>query len=487
MTEPCLSIIDLMDDKALLGRWFEGSSWSAWRAILKAAFALPMTPEEITRFRALAERDPPRRRVKELWIMAGRRAGKDSIASLIATYAAAACDYRTNLRPGELALILCLAVDRDQARIVLRYTRAYFDAVPMLGAMVTRPTMNGLELSNSTEIAIGTNDFRAVRGRSVAVAIFDECAYWSDEASATPDKETYRAVRPSLATIPGSMLIGITSPYRKSGLAYEKFRTSYGQDGDILVIKAPSIALNPTLDQAMIAQSISDDPEAARSEWLGEFRDDISAFVDRAVIDAAIVPGRRELPRLSGNNYVGFVDPSGGSADSMTLAIAHRDEDGYGVLDALRERRPPFSPEDVVEEFAALLKTYGVRLVRGDRYAGEWPRERFRVHGIEYEPCEKPKSDLYRDLLPILNSGRAELLDDPRLATQLCGLERRTARGGRDSIDHAPGGHDDSANAVAGALVVALGSQERRIVITPMLGQKIAAAYRRPRLEDLRW
>jgi hypothetical protein len=67
-------------------------------------------------------------------------------------------------------------------------------------------------------------------------------------------------------------------------------------------------------------------------------------------------------------------------------------------------------------------------------------------HGIEYAPSEKSKSDMYRDLLPLLNSRKTELLDLPRLATQLTGLERRTARGGRDSIDHPPGSYDDIAN-----------------------------------------
>jgi hypothetical protein len=38
------------------------------------------------------------------------------------------------------------------------------------------------------------------------------------------------------------------------------------------------------------------------------------------------------------------------------------------------------------------------------------------------------------------------------LVAQLCSLERRTTRGGRDSIDHPPSGHDDLANAVAGCL-----------------------------------
>ena len=150
-------------------------------------------------------------------------------------------------------------------------------------------------------------------------------------------------------------------------------------------------------------------------------------------------------------SYAAFVDPSGGSADSMTLAVGHR-QDEVAIIDATRERKPPFSPEDVVAEFAALLKSYRISKVTGDRYGGEWPRERFREHGITYEPAAKPKSDLYRDMLPAINSRQLELLDDARLVAQIVGLERRTARGGRDSIDHAPGGHDDLCNAVAGVV-----------------------------------
>jgi hypothetical protein len=155
---------------------------------------------------------------------------------------------------------------------------------------------------------------------------------------------------------------------------------------------------------------------------------------------------------------VAFVDPSGGGADRMTLAIGHA-QDGRAVLDCVRERRPPFSPEDVVKEFAAMCKSYRVSRVRGDRYAGEWPRERFQTHGIIYDPAEQAKSDLYRDLLPGVNSSTVELLDAPRLVTQLVNLERRTARGGRDTIDHGPQGQDDLANAVAGVLVPLLSGQ----------------------------
>ena len=100
------------------------------------------------------------------------------------------------------------------------------------------------------------------------------------------------------------------------------------------------------------------------------------------------------------------------------------------------------------------MKSYRVNRVTGDRYAGEWPRERFRAAGIKYDLSERPKGEIYLNTLPLLNSGKLELLDIARLTNQLCGLERRTARSGRDSIDHAPGAHDDIANAVAGALLL---------------------------------
>lgn len=144
----------------------------------------------------------------------------------------------------------------------------------------------------------------------------------------------------------------------------------------------------------------------------------------------------------------------------MSLAVARREGD-RAIVDAVREVRPHLSPEAVTTDFAALLKTYRVQKVQGDRYAGEWPRERFRVHGIEYELSDAPKSDIYRDAMPLLNSGRAELLNLPRLASQLCGLERRTSRSGRGRIDHAPGAHDDVANVATGALLLAVARVDR--------------------------
>lgn len=468
---PGLSILDAMNDPAVFGPSFEGPSWDHWRALLKAAFALPMTDDDVRFFREVAgDRKPPKHPVRELWLDCGRRAGKNAITSLIVSYLAAMFSRQDRLRPGERATVMCLASDRTQAQIAMRFTRAYFSEIELLRNLLTDPvlddrgnvvgfgTSSGFELDNGVEVTIQTSSLKAVRGRSILAVVLDECAFWSsDETGTNPDTEIYHALRPGLATLQG-MLIGISSPYGKSGLLWKKYKEHYGVDSpDVLFIKAPTHALNPTIDQAIIDEDMAKDPAVARAEWLAEFRDDVSGFLDPTVLDAVIIRGRRELPRVAGETYVAFVDPSGGSSDAMTLGIAHRIRDrDYVVLDLVRERRPPFSPDDVVFEFAATLKSYGLNIVTGDRYAGEWPRERFQVHGITYQPSELTKSDLYRDVLPIINSGSAELLDVPRLTAQFVGLERRVARGGKDSIDHSPGGHDDLANAAAGAMVLAL-------------------------------
>ena len=102
-------------------------------------------------------------------------------------------------------------------------------------------------------------------------------------------------------------------------------------------------------------------------------------------VDSVTMWGRRELPPQSGVQYAAFVDPSGGVSDAMTLAVAHLGDGAVCVLDAVLEIRPPFDPETAVTECAALLRRFGVPKVTGDRYAGEWPRARFREHGIEFE------------------------------------------------------------------------------------------------------
>jgi hypothetical protein len=222
--------------------------------------------------------------------------------------------------------------------------------------------------------------------------------------------------------------------------------------------------MNPTVPQDFIDAEFERDPASANAEYNAEFRSDIAEFVALEVLEACTPDNLFEIPPASHVSYAAFVDPSGGSSDSMTLAIAHRDPDGVLVLDCVRETMAPFQPETVVADFCETLAAYNISTVVGDRYAGLWPTEQFAKRGVAYVPSERVKADIYRDMLPILNSRQCQLLDIKRLTSHLHGLERRTARGGWDSIDHGPGQHDDVANAVTGSLV-SLSLDDRRVLI----------------------
>jgi hypothetical protein len=455
-----MTILDTLTDRKLFASLFpDPETWSAWLAFLAAVFGLPMTEAQMELYRRCTGRQtPPTAAAREVWCIAGRRAGKSRIAALLGIFLAAFRDYKLYLAPGEKATVALIAADRQQARVCFRYVTGLLDAVPMLRRLVLKRTQSTVELRGNVVIEVHTCSYRTTRGYSFAAIVADETAFWRDESSASPDVEVLTALRPGLATIPGSMLIAISSPYSRRGALWQAFKDHYGQDGDPVVVwQSDTATMNPSVDPAVIASAYEADPAAAASEYGGAFRSDLEAFVSREALEACIIPNRRELPP-AGHTYVAFADPSGGTSDSFTLAVCHgevRGEQTIAVVDCIREMKPPFSPESVVRELASVLKSYRVAKVSGDRYAGVWPAEAFAKQEIVYEPSAAPKSDLYRDCLPLLNSQRIELPDLPRLHTQFLSLERRTARGGKDSIDHPPGGHDDLANAVAGVALEA--------------------------------
>lgn len=464
-----VTILDAMNDRRIFGKWFAGSSWNVWRVFLCAMFALPMDAAQLALYSRFSGRLlPPDRPFTEAWVCVGRRGGKSLIAALIVVYLAFFRDYAPFLAPGEIATVMVVAADRKQARVVMRYVKGFIRAVPMLSSMIVgKDKRESIELSNRVSIEIHTAGSRTLRGYTCAAVINDEIAFWPTDDSAEPARETLVAQRPSLSTIPGALLLNVSTAAGKHGVLYEGIVKNFGNEvSPVLAWRAASREMNAKLEARIVEAAIEADPAAASAEYLSEFRSDLSTFVSRESVDSCVVAGRRELPRVKGVRYFAFCDPSGGSNDSMTLGVAHsaartvlgvkESAANYEViLDALREVRPPFSPDGVVAEFCKFVKSYGISEVSGDHYAGEWVVELFSKNGITYRPSKKNRSEIYIDLLPLLNSGRAELLDERRFVAQLCSLERKTSPNGRDSVDHPRGSHDDLANAGAGALGLA--------------------------------
>ncbi len=462
-----IPIDDAILDQNLLGAALgDPATWQTWLVVLRAAFGLPLSPEDRAIFTQLAgDREPPAARVRELWTVAGRRSGKSRTAAAIATYLAAIAPALERLSAGEQGVVAILAANRGQAKAILNYTKGFLEASPILRQQIVSDGAEEITLAGNIVIGAYANSFRTLRSRTLIAAILDEVAFWRSEESANPDVEVYRAALPALATT-GGMLIALSSPYRMAGLLHSKFSQCFAASNDqVLVVKAPTLTFNPTLDAAIIDQAHEDDPEAARSEWQAEFRGDLASYIDREILDSLVDAQVYERPPVDTYRYSAFVDVSGGSADSCVLAISHRESDS-AVLDVVREVRPPFSTADVVSEFALTCKKYRCFAATGDAYGAQWVQDAFQDAGIRYVRSALNRSEIYLNALGPLRSRLVRLLDNKRLVAQVAALERRVRASGKDTVDHGPGGHDDVANAALGSLV-AIPSRKRAVENDP--------------------
>jgi hypothetical protein len=475
---------DFLTFREAVGRG--GLTRALWTVLWRAVDGLPLDAEQLAAWRLHTGRqDAPTTPCRETWVPAGRRSGKSENVMLRVTHRCISRDWTRQLSAGEVGVVPIVASDRDQARNSLRYLKG-LARHPLVTPYVAAVKRDSVAFTTGAEVRVVTASWRATRGYTFLDVVLEECAFYADEASADPDVEILAAVRPALLTVPDARIYGISSPYARKGILYAAVTEHWGQSGDdVLVFNASTEAFNPTVPAATIRRAFDEDPARAASEYGSEglvsFRSDVSSLFDMSVLRAAVVPGRHELARAAGITYTAFVDVSGGSSDAFCCAVAHAEDvkptrpvtpadaervaeqrargeiASRAVVDATREWLVPFNPDTATAECAAFLKSYGLRAVIGDRYGAAWVTQRFQSHGITYQPSERNKSEIYLAALPLLNAGRVELLDKPRLLAQLAQLERRTTRGtGRDVIDHpqSAAAHDDLGNAVCGAVVL---------------------------------
>ena len=442
-----------LGDRRLLGAALgDLATWTAWIAVLKAAYGRRLNERERKLFAQVAGgREPPTSKVKELVAVVSRRGGKGRAAGGLATYEAALVDHSRELAPGEVGVVACISPTRAQAAIVQNYTLGYFQASPILRKEIADVTGDEIKLCNGVVICTLASDYRTLRGRTLLLAILDEAAFLRSEESSTPDVECARALLPGLSTT-GGMLCILSSPYRQAGLLFQRHRDHFGKDGDVLVVTGPTELFNPTLSKATIEAAVAADPEAAAAEWLGLFRRDLQTFLPDDLIDAAVDRGRPfELPPQEDVRYRVFVDASGGAHDWFTASICHR-EGQRVVCDVIRGRRPPFDPHAVAHEYAVLARQYHCCSIVGDAYGAAWTRTAFEGEGIEYRRSPLTRSELYLEGLPLFSRGQIAIPDHAPLLRELRLLQRRTTRAGKDSVDHGVGGSDDHANVLFGAM-----------------------------------
>lgn len=454
-----VSLRQALTDPDLLAHALPGESWASWRVLLIALVGEELTDDERVIFKTLTGREyEPGTMVDTFLSVAGRRSGKSRAMAVLCVYLACLCDWSDVLSLGERGLALFLAPSERQAANVFRYAAAVLDASPALAELVVARTQETISLSCQTDLEVQPASWRRSRGGTCIAIVLDECAFFhSSDDSANSDSEILTALKPSLATTGGPMLL-TSSPSTMEGIVFRIHKRHYGPQGDtrMLVVQADTRSLNPHLSQAVIDRAYEDDATAADSEYGGVFRQLSTAFLERAVVEKAVDQVETRLP-IPGVQHLAFCDPSGGTGrDSFTVAIGHKhlDDRGreIGILDALLEYRPPFDPDVIVKQACGVLAQWGISEIVSDAYGAGWVISAFAKHGMTLTHASFNKSEIYVHVVPQFMSGRVRLLNNQRLVDQLCSLKRKVGQGGREIVDHPRNQHDDVANAACGLL-----------------------------------
>jgi len=474
MSKEKLSLIEAISSESGLGKYFKDkATWESWLVFFKALTgSQELEPGELALLHQCTGLDNiPEEEIKEAYMICGRRSGKSTICALLAVFYAVWGEWEKYVSKGEQPKIFIIACNKDQAGIVMRFVKAILHLTPFLTSMIKKSLTESVELKNGIEIVVKPASWRSTRGFTVGLLILEELAYWRfEEESATRDKEIYTAIKPAMTTIKNSLIIGISTPFARQGLLWNKFEKHHAKPGPVLIWTAATWIMNKTVSEYEIRQENLEElgPAEFGAEFEAKFREDIEGYLPLEIIDRAIVDGRMfNPPDADVNEYFAFCDPSEGvhkGGDSMTFAVAHPeiDEDNEKricVLDYLMEARPPFDNKAVIQEIQMICKQYNVYQITQDRHAIGWIAADLEPHEIQVEASDKTKSDIYEYFAVLMNKDEVELLDNKRLKSQLVGLQRILKSGGLVKIDHYRGGHDDCINSAAGALVLCSGEE----------------------------
>lgn len=452
MSSP-FGIPQMIFDPKLLGTGWQAASFDAHRAMILGIFGGKMTPRQVDMYAEMTGGLAPRKtRPKTLVILKSRRVAGSRIAVAMSQSLALSDWPRA---PGERPTVQYYASDRQQAAIALRYAKGGFAASPVLCHEVVNSTAHCIELANGNALEIGTADEAAARGYTSPAKVFDEACFIPNL------DDVLAAARPSLATLPGSMLILVTTPAGADGPVYELDKRYFGvDDPDTLVIHAHVKLFHPALLPLAEAE-VARDPYRMPAEWFCQFISGLASYIDAPLYDSLVRNEPREIapfehwPDGTPVYFTGAVDISGGRRDRTAVAIVTRYK-GRIIVAAVRYWNAPHAADVVAAQVAEFLKRYGITTATADKFGADLSRAIYRAVGVELRDAAQSTSDTYMKLLPLLTSAQVEFPPEPLLRREMLGLERRTT-GGRDRVDHRPGehSHDDCAAATALAVVAA--------------------------------
>jgi phage terminase large subunit-like protein len=416
---------------------------------------------------------------REAVAICGRRSGKDS--RLAANTAVIEALFREHkLATGERGYVVVIAPTKKQASVAFQYISARLENSPSMRAMISgEPHDNEVDLVNGITISVLAANQRTARGFSIVCCIFDEEAFFFDDATnANPASEILKAIRPGMSGCPTAKLVRISSPFAKVGNLWESWRDR-ARHPEVLTWKLDTRTMNPSIDRAFLDAEEARDPESFAREYDGQFYESTSAFLPADAVEACVVRDRIELPPQQGVQYWSALDVAF-KGDFFAFCIVNRV--GSKVVQSFirswkGSRSSPVNLAQVLSEIVSTLRSYHCWKIHGDSVCSEPVRQALASQGVEFVQATTlgtRAAPIWSTLRTLVTSREMELLDDAQTITELKRLELVVTSGGNQRVE-ASSGHDDRAVVLALSSHQAVAQQVTRkpfieTIRTPMWG-----------------
>lgn len=405
-------------------------------------------------------------------LVAGVRGGKSFFATCGAVHDVLEADV-SRLKPHEIARHAIVAPTVDNAAATFRILRGIVEGSPVLRRMLDgEPTEDTLMLRRPDgrlfEIVVvaAHRGGTTLRSRWLAGATLEETALFGIESSgaAVNAEELLRAAEGRL--LPRTQIRIVSSPMGRQGLLYEIHRQHFGKPGRVLVVHAPTRALNPSFPQATIDAVRARDPDAAAREHDARWIDGDTTFLHTQGIDASVrLQPEVRPPDRRGSSYAAAMDAAT-RGNAWTLAVARQVPltDGRVEVSLAREwigsKEKPLSPKATFAAIATALGPYGVTEIACDKWAFDANQDHARDAGLELvEVSTSEQNEAYAVLQTLASSSQLELPRTEHVASDLKMLRKvLTPTGFKIVLPKTPDGrHCDFAPSVALAVAHAQG------------------------------
>jgi len=401
-----------------------------------------------------------------LWVLP-RGAGKTSIAALVAVRDILCNPYQQG--PGETTVVAVMSPAVRQAKDAARYATAYCEA-PAIAPLVESSTQEEIRFRNNRVIRVTPVDKKGgrIRGATYLSLIMDEAAFL-EHSGIMVDKEIFNAVVAGFRNVADYRALVISTPNGRTGLCWDLYQDHYGKtDTGTFVAHTTIDVIRPNMDQALLSQIRSTDPESFKVEFLCEFSSGGAKrfFIEQSVEDCIQRGVSRVSPEGASASYFAAIDVSGGKRDRHAVTIVRRLDDrriqqvASLVLDPQVDR---YTMREAARQTAELCAEYGVSTVVSDVYGGNYAIEAHAEFGLKVEirgMNNTLKIQRARALDELMQARQILLLDIPLQTSEILKYEKRELPSGNITCGHPnlKNASDDLLDAMLLAVYEALGN-----------------------------